>query len=133
MWEIRATSAEMQFKHLTVAAALMLTLPPPSWAHHSHSNYFTSEYTLLEGTVTEFHWMNPHTWIFLEVMDADGQAVVWALEGASPTELIRDGWARDEVGVGDQISVRCHQLKDRSNGCLLGFLTPEGGVEKEWD
>ena len=138
MWEIRATSAKMQFRPLSVAAALVLTLPlstwaPVLWAHHSHSNYFTSEYTLLEGTVTEFHWMNPHTWIFLEVMDADGQAVVWALEGASPTELIRDGWARDEVGVGDQISVRCHQLKDRSNGCLLGFLTPEGGVEKEWD
>ena len=138
MWAIRATSAKMQFRPLSHAAALVLTLPlstwaPVLWAHHSHSNYFTSEYTLLEGTVTEFHWMNPHTWIFLEVMDADGQAVVWALEGASPTELIRDGWARDEVGVGDQISVRCHQLKDRSNGCLLGFLTPEGGVEKEWD
>ncbi len=128
----------MQFRPLSLAAALVLTLPLSSWAlvlwaHHSHSNYFTSEYTLLEGTVTEFHWMNPHTWIFLEVMNADDQAVVWALEGASPTELIRDGWARDDVGVGDQISVRCHQLKDRSNGCLLGFLTPEGGVEKEWD
>jgi hypothetical protein len=123
----------MQLERCSLVAALMLTLPVPGWAHHSHSNYFTSEYTSLEGTVTEFHWMNPHTWIFLEVVSADGQAIEWALEGASPTELTRGGWARDDVEVGDRITVRCHQLKDRSNGCLLGFLTPEGGVEKEWD
>jgi hypothetical protein len=105
----------------------------PAWAHHSHSNYATTEYTPLEGTVVEFHWLNPHTWIFLEVVNADGGTTVWAMEGASPTSLIRDGWSRDSVGVGDTITVRCHQLKDRSSGCLLGFLTPEGGVEKEWD
>ena len=93
----------MQSRRLSLAAALVLTASPPSWAHHSHSNYFTSEYTLLDGTVTEFLWMNPHTWIFLEVTDADGRAVVWALEGASPTELTRDGWTRDDVEVGDQI------------------------------
>ena len=105
----------------------------PAWAHHSHSNYATTEYTHLEGTVVEFHWLNPHTWIFLEVVNTDGRTTVWAMEGASPTSLIRDGWSRDSVGVGDTITVRCHQLKDRSSGCLLGFLTPEGGVEKEWD
>lgn len=102
-------------------------------AHHSHSNYETTEFTHLQGRVTEFHWINPHTWIYIEVMDASGQPTVWALEGASPTELRRDGWSEDDVQVGDTISVRCHQLKDGSNGCLLGFLTPEGGVEKEWD
>jgi hypothetical protein len=124
---------DMPFRHPILAAALLLTLPVPGWAHHSHSNYLTSEYTVLKGTVTEFHWMNPHTWIFIEVEDDAGQTILWSLEGASPTELIRDGWSRDDVEVGDTISVRCHQLKDRSNGCLLGFLTPESGAEKEWD
>ena len=65
--------------------------------------------------------------------DADGSNAVWALEGASPATLLRDGWSRESVEVSDHITVRCHQLKDRSNGCLLGFLTPEGGVEKEFD
>ena len=109
------------------------TLALPAWAHHSHANYETTQYTHLQGTVTEFHWMNPHTWIFIEVPDAEGQPIIWALEGASPTELRRDGWRQDDVELGDTISVRCHQLKDGSNGCLLGFLTPEGGAEKEWD
>ena len=103
------------------------------FAHHSHSNYETTEFTHLQGSVSEFHWINPHTWIFIEVLDAEGEAAIWALEGASPTELRRDGWREDDVQVGDTISVRCHRLKDGSNGCLLGFVTPEGGVEKEWD
>jgi len=117
---------------LAVLAALAI-LSLPAWSHHSHGNYLTTEYTRLQGTVREFHWMNPHTWMYIDVMGDDGQTVLWVLEGASPAELLRDGWARDDVEVGDTISVRCHQLRDRSNGCLLGFLTPEGGVEKEWD
>lgn len=117
---------------LTVVVALLIA-SLPTWSHHSHGNYLTTEYTQLQGTVREFHWMNPHTWIYLDVVGDDGQTALWVLEGASPAELLRDGWARDDVGVGDSISVRCHQLRDRSNGCLLGFLTPEGGVEKEWD
>ena len=121
----------MRFRRLGLAAGLALALP--ALAHHSHSNYRTSEYTHLEGVVTEFHWMNPHTWIFIEVENEAGEVETWSLEGASPTELIRDGWARDDVEVGDTIRVRCHQLKDNSPGCLLGFLTPEGGEEKEWD
>jgi hypothetical protein len=46
---------------------------------------------------------------------------------------MRGGWTPDSVQEGDTISVRCHQLRDGSNGCLLGYLTPEGGVEKEFD
>jgi hypothetical protein len=123
----------MAIKRIGLGTALLLTLSLPSWAHHSHSNYLTSEYTRIEGIVTEFHWMNPHTWIFIEFENDAGETAQWSLEGASPTELIADGWSRDDVKVGDRINVRCHQLKDRSNGCLLGFLTPEGGKEKEWD
>ncbi|HEY5622460.1 MAG TPA: DUF6152 family protein [Gammaproteobacteria bacterium] len=102
-------------------------------AHHSHTNYLTTEFIHLEGVVAEMHWMNPHTWIYLEVTNDDGEPTIWVLEGASPAELMREGWEPDSVREGDSISVRCHQLRDRSNGCLLGYLTPEGGVEKEFD
>ena len=102
-------------------------------AHHSHGNYEMTEYTHLAGTVRELHWMNPHTWIYLEVQDSDGAAVVWALEGGSPGALLRGGWEPDTVEAGDEITVRCHRLKDDSNGCLLGFLALPGGEEKEFD
>ena len=123
----------MHVRILLLASMAAMTLAVPAWSHHSHANYRTTSYVNLEGTVTEVHWMNPHTWIYIEVMDDAGEPVIWALEGASPTTLRADGWERDDVQVGDQIKVRCHQLMDGSNGCLLGFVTPEGGVEKEYD
>ena len=89
-------------------------------AHHSHQNYIRANYTHLEGTITEVHWLNPHSWVYLEVRDADGRPTVWALEGAAFTTLLREGWTREMVEVGDEISVRCHPLKDGSPGCLLG-------------
>jgi hypothetical protein len=123
----------MKTRAANLAMLAITALATPAWGHHSHANYRTTEWTHLAGTVTEVHWMNPHTWIFLEIIDVDGEAQVWALEGASPTELRADGWTRDDVKVGDHITARCHQLYDGSNGCLLGFLTPQGGVEKEYD
>ena len=116
---------------LAVFAGLAVTLP--AWAHHSHGNYMMTEYTQLEGTVTEMHWVNPHIWIYLEVMDESGEPTVWALEAAGAAGLARQGISKDEVQPGDKISVRCHQLRDRSPGCLLGFLKTEGGEEVEWD
>ncbi|MCZ6475682.1 MAG: DUF6152 family protein [Gammaproteobacteria bacterium] len=123
----------MQLKSLSLAAMATYAVAFPAWAHHSHGNYQLTEYTLLEGTVKEFHMVNPHTWIYLEVTDAGGQPNLWALETTGIRGLTRIGVTRDTVKVGDTISVRCHRLRDGSNGCLLGFLTPEGGVEKEWD
>ena len=123
----------MQLKSLSLAAMVAYAVAFPAWAHHSHGNYQLTEYTLLEGTVKEFHMVNPHTWIYLEVTDGGGQANLWALETTGIRGLTRIGVTRDTVKVGDTISVRCHQLRDGSKGCLLGFLTPEGGVEKEWD
>ena len=102
-------------------------------AHHSHGNYLVTEYTSLEGTVTEVHWINPHTWIYLEVVGDNGQPAMWALEGAALSQLQRLGWERDDVKPGDEISARCHRLRDGSNGCLLGYVTPQGGVEKVFD
>ncbi len=120
-------------KSLAVAAIAAVVWAIPAGAHHSHGNYQLEEYTYLQGTVREVHWINPHTWIYLEVEDTDGQAKLWALEGGGIAAILRRGWSRDDVEAGDTISVRCHQLRDRSLGCLLGYVTPEGGVEKEWD
>ena len=123
----------MQFRSLSLAAIAAVALALPAWAHHSHANYQTREFTHLEGTVKTIRWINPHSWIYLEVMGDKDQPTVWAIEGGSPGALTRGGWKRDDIKVGDTIKVRCHQLRDGSNGCLLGFVTPAGGVEKEFD
>ena len=105
----------------------------PGWTHHSHGNYDLATYTTIEGAVTEAHWINPHTWIYLEVENLDGTATVWALEGGGINSLTRLGWSQESVQVGDNISVRCHPLRAGTPSCLIGFLTLEGGVEQEYD
>lgn len=123
----------MRYKSLTLAAMATTLFAIPASAHHSHGNYLMTEYTQLTGTVTELHWVNPHTWVYLDVTDADGQTATWLLEAASANTLRRQGIDEDLVQPGDTVSVRCHRLRDGSNGCLLGFLTPDSGVEREWD
>ncbi len=123
----------MKFRSLSLAVIAANALAVSAWAHHSHGNYEMTEYTHLTGTVKEIHLVNPHSWIYIEIMDATGQPIMWAMEAAGPRGLARAGITRDIIEVGDTISARCHQLRDGSNGCLLGFLTTEDGVEREWD
>jgi len=90
-------------------------------------------YHNVEGRVTDIHWINPHIWLYVEVIGEDGAPQVWALETATPAQLAVNGVTRDTVRVGDTISARCHQLRDGSNGCLLGYLTGRDGIERLWD
>jgi hypothetical protein len=79
------------------------------------------------------HLLVPHSWIYLEMKDAGGAPQVWALEATSRQGLERVGIMREEVKPGDTVKARCHPLRDKTNGCLLGFLkTPDGSV-KDWD
>mgnify|MGYP006155079535 FL=1 len=112
---------------------ILIAINPIASGHHSHANYVESEWLFLEGIVSEMHWMNPHSWIYLEVMDVNGEPKLWAIEGASITQLRRDGWAQDSIQVGGAIKMRCHPLKDGSRGCLLGYITLDDGSEKEFD
>lgn len=123
---------------LVVVAAAVAAFPAS--AHHSHNNYAISEFTFLEGTVKEVHLINPHSWVYMEVKDAKGEPALWALEATGPRGIEGNGIKREDVRVGDTIKVRCHRLRDNSNGCLLGFITPMHGdaarghgVEKKWD
>ena len=119
------------------AAMMALTVS----AHHSHNNYATSDFTHIEGTVKEIHLVNPHSWVYIEVKNAKtGEPELWALEATGPRGLENNGITKDTVRIGEPVKVRCHRLRDNSNGCLLGFLTPMHGdvkrghgVEKLWD
>ena len=125
----------MQFRssRLWIALSTLALVPLCAVAHHSHGNYDLRNYTYLNGTVQELVWLNPHTWIHLRVTDENGGETDWALEGGGINALTRRGWKPDDIKPGDRISVRCHRLRDGAQGCLLGYVTPENGEEKEWD
>ncbi len=120
----------------SAAIPLLICLPlwtAPVGAHHSHGNYSLQEYIQFEAEVREVLWLNPHVWVQVDVTDENGEVATWALEGGSISALTRRGWAQDDLQPGDLIQVRCHRLRDGSNGCLLGYVTPPGGEEKEFD
>ncbi len=116
-----------------VAASIIGTAPV--LAHHSHANYITEEFAHLSGTVTEVAWTNPHVWLYMEIADDDGRPQLWSIEGGSPAALMRGGWRPDSLKPGDEVSVRCHLVRDGSAGCLMGFVTSVNGtaMDKEFD
>ena len=123
----------MRVKQIVIGTLAAQAVAVAAWAHHSHGNYAMTSYTEIEGTVTDVYWINPHAWMYMDVVNDQGQVESWALEAAGATTLIRGGVAQDDVKPGDKIRVRCHRMRDGTNGCLLGYVTTPDGVEKEWD
>jgi len=109
---------------LTAAAAL---LTGPAQAHHSFAMFDSAAEIVLKGTVTEFQWTNPHTWIELDVPDEKGEVVHWSIEGGSVLGLSREGWSRHTLQRGDKITLVAHPLKDGSHGgSLMGITLADG-------
>jgi len=109
-------------------------------AHHSHANYDITKWLVIEGTVKQVVLIAPHSIVYVDVKNAQGESAIWALEATAPAGIYGNGVKREDVQPGDAIKARCHQLRDGANGCLLGFITPMHGdaarghgVEREWD
>ena len=87
----------------------------------------------LVGTIKEFQWTNPHTWIEIDV-PATGTpgAAQWGIEGMSPNFLARRGWSRDTLKPGDKVNLTIHPLKDGSHGgSFVRVMLPDGTVMKQ--
>ncbi|MBX9603717.1 MAG: hypothetical protein K2X35_22110 [Bryobacteraceae bacterium] len=107
-------------KWLTLAAAGavggLLWWTAPLYAHHAFGAEFDpNRPLLLKGPVVKVEWINPHTWIHLEVTEKDGSKKVWMVEGGTPNSLLRRGLKRDTIKPGEMIIVDGYQAKDRSN------------------
>jgi hypothetical protein len=85
-------------------------------AHHSFAMFDTDHPMELSGTVTEFKFTSPHTFILLEVKGTDGSATTWNLEGASPSALVREGWASKTLKPGDQLKMTIDPLRSGAPG-----------------
>ena len=83
-------------------------------AHHSNSAYQVDEIITLEGTVTEWRWSNPHTWLIMSVENDAGESVEWAVEGRAPGILGRAGWDREVLRPGEIVTVHASPAKDGS-------------------
>jgi hypothetical protein len=92
---------------MLMAAALPLA------AHHSFSAEFdATKQVTLEGTVVQMEWVNPHSWLTIDVPKTDGTVERWHIEGGSPSVLLRLGWNRNSLPTGTKIKVIAFQAKD---------------------
>jgi Family of unknown function (DUF6152) len=130
----------MLSRFLSLSVVIAVVAIWPVGAHHSHGNYDLTVWTTMDGAVKEVHLLVPHSWLYLDVKDGKGEVTTWALEATGPSGLTKVGVKREDVRPGDVVKVRCHLLKDGSNGCLLGYVTPMHGdlarghgIERDWD
>lgn len=112
------------------AGALSLLLAaaavPAAEAHHSFAMFDNAKEVELEGTVKEFQWTNPHSWIQLTVVE-NGKPVEYSIEGSSPNGLARRGWTRNTLKAGDRVKLKMHPLKDGSKGgSFMSATLPDG-------
>lgn len=85
-------------------------------AHHAFSAQFDAEKPIkLIGTVTKVEWRNPHAWFYIDVEDDSENVTNWGMELASPNLLMRQGWARSSMKVGDAVTVDGFHARDGSN------------------
>ncbi len=118
----------MQAKLSVLLAAVILVICAPVYAHHSFAAVFDVDTSVaVSGTVTKVEWMNPHAWIYIDGEDGDGESTNWAFELGSPNGLMRRGWSRKSVQVGDAISVAGYRARDGSNrGNVISIVLADG-------
>lgn len=107
----------MKFKLAVVLVGVGLLLAVrPVVAHHAFAAEFDADKPVtLTGTVTKIEWTNPHTWFYIDVKDQAGKVTNWGLEMGSPNGLMRNGWTRNSMKIGHEVTVEGSRARDGSN------------------
>lgn len=105
-----------------------------AFGHHSGAMFDNEEVRELQGTIKEFQFTNPHTWIQVNVPDENGEVVEWSLEWGSPNQLARRGVRPSTFPPGAEVTVRTNPMKDGSSaGAFIGARLADGTVVGRWE
>ena len=107
--------------------AVVLSISGAALAHHSFAMFDRDAQVSLVGTVHEFQWTNPHSWIEVDVVDEKGEVHKWSVEMNSPNNLQRQGWRSSTLKPGDKVTVVINPLRDGTKGGLfVSAKLPDG-------
>ncbi|MGX7897028.1 DUF6152 family protein [Tsuneonella sp. HG222] len=116
----------MRNKQLAIGAMMLACLAGGASAHHSFAMFDQTRTIRLKGTVREFQWVNPHTWVQLMV-PTGGKTVEWSIEGRSPNGLARRGWTRKTLEPGDNVTLIVKPLKNgKPGGAIVRVVFADG-------
>jgi len=119
--------ARTRLRFVAIAIASALAAAIPALAHHSFTMFDMTKSITLAGTVTEFQWTNPHTYIEIDVPDEKGVVKHWSIELGSPSILQNSGWKYSSLRKGDKTTLIINPLKDgRAGGFLTQATLPDG-------
>ena len=120
----------MKSKLLVIVAACggLLSAVAPVLAHHSFAAVFDSaKRGLIKGAITKVDWRNPHMYLYVDVTGPDGTVANWACETFPPNVLVRQGWKKDALKVGDPVTISGTLAKDGTNLMFIAEVTfPDG-------
>ena len=124
----------MRVLFMGFVGATWLLAAVPAAPHHSFAAEFdVNRPVKLTGTITRIEWTNPHSWIFIDTEDDDGNVQNWAIELISTNGLLRRGWTRDKVRAGDIVNVEGFGARDGTNtGNATTVIMTDTG-ERLWD
>jgi len=118
--EMKLESNAMRKALLSIAFwTLLLSVAPPAFSHHGNAAYDLDKPLTLNGTITEFLWVNPHVQIYFDARSSSGGMQHWACETVSPGLLARAGWKKDELKAGDHIAIT---LAPAKSGAPVGYV-----------
>src|SRR4051812_9501005 len=102
----------MKLKIAVLGAALAMIAALPMMAHHSFSAEYESKQITIKGKFTKMDWVNPHSWVHIDVVGADGKVTSWQGETPPPNGLYRNGWRKDTLKEGEMIEIVGNPAKD---------------------
>jgi hypothetical protein len=121
----------MKVRYLAGCLLLVVLATGTGRAHHSAAGIDRSQTKEVSGTVKEFRWQNPHSFMQIDVPDEDGNVITWTLEMTAPSFLIRAGWTRSTVEPGDTVTARVTPLINGDPGGLFVSVTVDGTTYSE--
>src|ERR1700730_14584141 len=97
---------------MLVAFAVLLAFNPQALAHHSFAAEFDANQPItVSGAINKMDWVNPHSWIYVDVKDAEGKVVTWRFEMGPPNALLRMGWRKDSIPPGTPVKIEGYRAK----------------------